>query len=27
VMDGGIDAFIHGKLRGLVNKKGSEDLE
>ena len=28
VMDGGIDAFIHGKLRGLVNKKGAaEDLE
>ena len=27
VMDGGIDAFIHGKLRGLVNKKGGEDLE
>ena len=28
VMDGGIDAFIHGKLRGLVNKKGAtDDLE
>ena len=28
VMDGGIDAFIHGKLRGLVNKKGAgEDLD
>ena len=25
VMDGGIDAFIHGKLRGLVNKKGAEE--
>ncbi len=25
VMDGDIDAFIHGKLRGLVNKKGSSD--
>jgi len=25
VMDGGIDAFIHGKLRGLVNKKGAAD--
>ena len=25
VMDGNIDAFIHGKLRGLVNKKGSSD--
>jgi len=23
VMDGDIDAFIHGKLRGLTNKKGS----
>ncbi len=28
VMDGDIDAFIHGKLRGLVNKKGGgDDLE
>lgn len=28
VMDGDIDEFIHGKLRGLVNKKGgSDDLE
>ena len=27
VMDGGIDAFIHGTVRGLVNKKGAEDLE
>ena len=28
VMDGDIDAFIHGKLRGLVNRKGgSDDLE
>lgn len=28
VMDGGIDAFIHGKLRGLVNKKGvGDDLD
>ncbi len=28
VMDGAIDPFIHGKLRGLVNRKGaSEDLE
>jgi len=28
VMDGDIDAFIHGKLRGLVNKKGAgEELE
>jgi peptide chain release factor 2 len=28
VMDGDIDAFIHGKLRGLTNKKGggAEDL-
>ena len=25
VMDGDIDAFIHGKLRGLVYKKGSGD--
>jgi len=25
VMDGDIDAFIHGKLRGLVNRKGAED--
>ena len=25
VMDGGIDAFIQGKLRGLVNKKGAGD--
>ena len=24
-MDGGIDPFIHGKLRGLVNKKGAAD--
>jgi len=23
VMDGDIDAFIHGKLRGLTNKKGA----
>ena len=23
VMDGDIDPFIHGKLRGLTNKKGS----
>ncbi len=28
VMDGEIDPFIHGKLRGLVNKKGGgDDLE
>ena len=28
VMDGGLDAFIHGKLRGLVSKKGAgEDIE
>ena len=27
VMDGDIDEFIHGKLRGLVNKKGGEDLD
>jgi peptide chain release factor 2 len=28
VMDGDIDAFIHGKLRGLVAKKGAaDDLE
>jgi peptide chain release factor 2 len=27
VMDGEIDPFIHGKLRGLTNKKGSADLE
>ncbi len=28
VMDGDIDEFIHGKLRGLVNKKGGgDDLE
>jgi len=29
VMDGDIDAFIHGKLRGLVNKKGAaaDDLD
>ena len=28
VLDGDIDPFIHGKLRGLVNKKGaSDDLE
>ena len=28
VMDGDIDPFIHGKLRGLVNKKGAaEDLD
>ena len=25
VMDGDIDAFIHGKLRGLVAKKGATD--
>ena len=25
VMDGDIDAFIHGKLRGLVAKKGADD--
>jgi len=25
VMDGDIDEFIHGKLRGLVNKKGAQD--
>jgi len=25
VMDGDIDAFIHGKLRGLVNRKGGDD--
>jgi len=25
VMDGDIDPFIHGKLRGLVNKKGASD--
>jgi peptide chain release factor 2 len=25
VMDGDIDAFIHGKLRGLTNKKGAAD--
>ena len=25
VMDGDIDLFIHGKLRGLVNKKGASD--
>ena len=25
VMDGGIDAFIHGKLRGLINRKGQDD--
>lgn len=25
VMDGDIDAFIHGKLRGLVYKKGADD--
>ena len=25
VMDGDIDAFIHGKLKGLVNKKGAAD--
>lgn len=25
VMDGGLDPFIHGKLRGLVNKKGAVD--
>lgn len=25
VMDGDLDAFIHGKLRGLVNKKGAGD--
>ncbi len=27
VMDGDIDLFIHGKLRGLVNKKGSASDE
>jgi len=28
VMDGDIDVFIHGKLKGLVNKKGAaDDLE
>ena len=27
VMDGDIDAFIHGKLRGLVYKKGANELE
>jgi len=27
VMDGDIDAFIHGKLRGLTNKKGASDDE
>jgi len=27
VMDGGIDAFIEGKLRGLTYKKGAEDDE
>jgi peptide chain release factor 2 len=27
VMDGDIDAFIHGKLRGLTNKKGAQDEE
>jgi len=27
VMDGEIDPFIHGKLRGLVGKKGESDLE
>lgn len=25
VMDGEIDAFIHGKLRGFVNRKGADD--
>jgi peptide chain release factor 2 len=25
VMDGDIDAFIEGKLRGLVYKKGADD--
>jgi len=25
VMDGDIDPFIHGKLRGLTNKKGAAD--
>jgi len=25
MMDGGIDAFIHGKLRGLKNRKGQDD--
>jgi len=23
VMDGDLDGFIHGKLRGLTNKKGA----
>jgi peptide chain release factor 2 len=27
VMDGGLDAFIEGKLRGLTNKKGGGDEE
>jgi peptide chain release factor 2 len=27
VMDGDIDAFIHGKLRGLTNEKGGDDLD
>jgi peptide chain release factor 2 len=25
VMDGDLDAFIHGKLRGLTYKKGAAD--
>jgi len=27
VLDGDLDAFIEGKLRGLVNKKGSQTEE
>lgn len=27
VMDGDIDPFIHGKLRGLTNDKGGDDLD
>lgn len=27
VMDGDIDCFIHGKLRGLVYKKGADEVE
>jgi len=27
VMDGDLDPFIEGKLRGLVNKKGSQAEE
>jgi peptide chain release factor 2 len=27
VMDGDIDAFIEGKLRGLTYKKGAQDDE